>query len=283
MPFILHPFGRPLYGGGMPAAPDDADLEFLSDSLRVVGRIGTTVVRRTGWWSPAVQALLVHLEEAGFAESVRFLGIDGDGNEVLTYIDGVSGIAAWRKVVPEAGLREYARLIRRYHDAVLGYVPPADAEWMTERHALRPGEIVTHGDVGPWNLVWQGDTAVGLLDWDLAGPRPPIHDVAYALEYSAPFRSDEDAMAQIGFAEPPDRAARVRTFAEAYGLESTEGLVDAVLAEQEATLRYTLALAERGLHPHSEWIANGFVAAQEARIAWTRDNRALFDRPREPA
>jgi hypothetical protein len=259
----------------MPQEP--LDPEFASDSLRVVGRIGTTVVRRTGWWSPAVQALLRHLEEIGFPESVRFLGIDGDGNEVLTYIDGVSGLAAWRKVIPEAGLREYARLIRRYHDAVLGYVPPADAEWMTEQHPLRPGEIVTHGDVGPWNTVWRGDAAVGLLDWDLAGPRPPLHDVAYALEYAVPFRSDEDAIAQIGFPEAPDRKARIRIFAEAYGLEGTDGLVDAVVAEQEATLRTTLLLADRGLHPHTEWVANGFAAAQERRIAWTREHRHLLE------
>lgn len=257
-------------------ALDDAGLEFESDSLRVIGRIGSTVVRRTGWWSGAVHDLLTHLEATGFAESVRFLGLDSQGNEILTYIEGVSGLHAWQQVVPEDGLREYARLIRRYHDAVAGYVPPDDAEWMTEPHPLRDGEIITHGDVGPWNTVWRNGRAVGLLDWDLAGPRPAVYDVAYALEYSAPFRSDEDAMRDLGYPGPPDRARRMRVFAEAYGLDGVDGLYEAVLAEQEATRAYTEALAARGLEPHREWIDNGFLDAQDARIRWTREHRHLF-------
>lgn len=254
-----------------------ADPDFESDSLRVVARDGSAVVRRTDWWSPAVQGLLLHLERVGFAESVRFLGVDDAGHERLGYIAGVSGMAAWRKVIPEAGLREYAALLRRYHDAVRDYVPEPGAAWMTTDRPLRPGEIVTHGDVGPWNTVWRGDAIVGLLDWDQAAPRPAIHDVAYALEYAVPFRGDEDAMADIGFPAPPDRARRMRVFAEAYGLPGTDGLVDAVLAEQEETLRATLAVAARGLQPHADWVANGFVAEQQRRIEWTRRNRSLFE------
>ncbi|MFD1720219.1 phosphotransferase [Amnibacterium endophyticum] len=255
---------------------DDAGLELLSDSLRVVGRIGSTVVRRTGWWSPAVHDLLAHLERTGFAESVRFLGLDADGNEVLTWIEGVSGERAWAQVVPEAGLAEYARLIRRYHDAVQDYMPPADREWMTEAHGLRVGEIITHGDVGPWNTVWRDGRAVGLLDWDQAGPRPALHDIGYALEYAAPFRDDAFCLDHLAHPAPPDRGRRMRLFAAAYGLDSVDGLVDAVIAQQETTLANTLRLAARGLHPHAEWVAGGFAAAQQARIDWSRANRHLF-------
>ncbi|WP_375389779.1 phosphotransferase [uncultured Amnibacterium sp.] len=260
----------------MPAPPVAVDPEFRSDSMRVVRREGDVVVRRTSWWSPAVHDLLRHLERQGFPESVRLLGLDADGNERLALIEGVGGMEAWRRIVPVAGLREYARLIRRYHDAVRDYAPPADAEWMIGRRALAPDEIVTHGDVGPWNTVWRGDRAIGLIDWDQAAPRPGLHDVAYALEYAVPFRSDEDAMAQIGFPAPPDRAARLRAFAAAYGLPGTDGLVDAVLAEQEETLRANVAVAARGLEPHASWIADGFVAAQQRRIDWTAANRHLF-------
>ncbi|GAA2748883.1 phosphotransferase [Amnibacterium kyonggiense] len=253
-----------------------AEEDFASDSLRVVAHDGRTVVRRTGWWSPAVHGLLTYLERTGFAESARFRGLDERGDERLEHIAGVSGLDAWRLVIPESGLRAYARLLRRYHDAVAGYVPPEGAEWMTASRGLRAGEILTHGDVGPWNTVWRDGEPVGLLDWDQAGPRPALHDVAYALEYAVPFRSDADAMAQIGFPAPPDRTTRMRVFAEAYGLPSTDGLVDAVLAEQEETLRATLEVAARGLEPHATWVREGFVAEQEHRIAWTREHRDLF-------
>jgi Ser/Thr protein kinase RdoA (MazF antagonist) len=259
--------------------PDDLEeptLEFLSDSLRVVGRIGSTVVRRTGWWSPAVQHLLTWLEARGFEESVRFLGLDADGNEVLTYIEGTSNVDAWPLLATDDGLREYARLVRRYHDAVADYRPPEDARWMTEWHPLAEGEILTHGDLGPWNTVWRGDRAVGLLDWDMAGPRPVLHDIAYALEYSVPFRDDGESMEWLRTDEPPDRAHRMRVFADAYGLPSTEGLYDAVLREQETTTRYIVELGERGLQPHAQWLREGFVEAQERRMAWTRAHRHLF-------
>jgi aminoglycoside phosphotransferase (APT) family kinase protein len=223
-----------------------------------------------------VQHLLTWLEQRGFEESVRFLGLDADGNEVLTYIEGTSNVDAWPLLASDDGLREYARLVRRYHDAVADYRPPEGARWMTEWHPLAEGEILTHGDLGPWNTVWRGDRAVGLLDWDMAGPRPVLHDIAYALEYSVPFRDDAESMEWLRIDEPPDRAHRMRVFAEAYGLPSTDGLFDAVLQEQATTTRYMLELGERGLQPHARWLQEGLLEAQERRMGWTRAHRHLF-------
>lgn len=264
----------------MAGTNDDAAAEFTSefesDSLAVVARRGDTVVRRSGYWTPAVHALLRHLEEIGFPESIRVRGLDDEGNELVSYIAGVSGMGAWAKVVPETGLVEFARLVRRYHDAIAGWTPDPHLPWLTEHRAMRPDEIVTHGDLGPWNTVWLGDRIVGLLDWDQAGPRTAMHDVAYALEYAVPFRDDGECLDWLGYPEPPDRGRRMRVFADAYGLDSTDGLFEAVLAEQEQTRDSHVALAERGMEPHATWIREGFVTAQQHRIDWTRANRALF-------
>jgi hypothetical protein len=51
-------------------------------------RIGDTVRRRSGRWTPAVHALLRHLESVGFDAAPRVLGVDGQGREVLSYIEG---------------------------------------------------------------------------------------------------------------------------------------------------------------------------------------------------
>ena len=42
-------------------------------------------------------------------------------------------------------------------------------------------------------MVWREGEAAGLFDWDFCHPGPRQEDVAYALEYLAPFRSDEVA------------------------------------------------------------------------------------------
>src|SRR5207249_366967 len=62
----------------------------LSDAVRV----GDTVRRRAGPWTPAVHALLRHLEAVGFEGSPRVIGIDEHGREALAYIEG-DGPTGW--------------------------------------------------------------------------------------------------------------------------------------------------------------------------------------------
>jgi hypothetical protein len=51
-------------------------------------RVGQTVRRRAGTHTLAIHALLRHLKAVGFAGAPRVLGIDYQGREVLTYLDG---------------------------------------------------------------------------------------------------------------------------------------------------------------------------------------------------
>ena len=52
------------------------------------------------------------------------------------------------------------------------------ADEVVRRHG-RPGgeDVVLHGDVWPGNMVWQGDTCVGLIDWKTAGVGHPGVDL----------------------------------------------------------------------------------------------------------
>lgn len=236
---------------------------------------GDRVYRPAGWWTPTVHALLGYLHEVGFDRVPRPLGVV-DGEEVLSWIPGASGAAAWQRVVPEDGLRALARLLRDYHEAVAGFVAPAGACWALSDQQARPGEVVCHGDFGPWNVVWDGATPVGLLDFDFAQPGDRLDDVAYALEYVAPFRDDAHAMRWHGFTAPPDRARRMAVFAEEYGLASVDGLVDAVIRRQEMTCVHVRAVADRGLEPQRSWVAEGRCVELVARVQWSRDNRGLF-------
>src|SRR5262245_35120215 len=83
-----------------------------------VVRIGDTVRRPCKLNTPFIHQLLHHLEQVEFDGAPRFLGIDGQGREILTFIEG--------EVPPDLGfwsmtqLLAAARLIRRFHEATAG-------------------------------------------------------------------------------------------------------------------------------------------------------------------
>ncbi|MGH2350799.1 MAG: aminoglycoside phosphotransferase family protein [Chloroflexota bacterium] len=244
---------------------------------REVLRVGDTVRRRAGWWTPAVHALLRHLEATSFPYSPRAIGIDERGREVLTYMPGCSGADGWAHIVGEAGLARFARLLRAYHDAVRTFQPPADLAGACTDAALGEGEIVRHGDFGPWNVVWRHGHPVGILDWDFAGPGRAVDDIAYALEYAVPFRDDQTALRWLHYDRPPDRRRRIKLFAEAYGLAGMAGFVDQVARRQRLDIARVRTLAERGLEPQATWVATGVLDELEARASWTERHRSLFE------
>lgn len=129
-------------------------------------RVGSTLRRPTTDRSPFVQAVLLHLEARGFEGAPRFLGIDSQGREILTYVEGevLDGAPV---VISDGRLRTAARLVREFHDATAG-TPLAEG-----------GEVVCHGDLGHHNTVFRGDAAVALIDWD-EGVAPGFRLVDFA-------------------------------------------------------------------------------------------------------
>lgn len=251
---------------------------FDNNEHRPIVRIGDKVHRPTSWWTPAVHDLLNYLESIDFKYSPRVFGFDEQGREILSFMEGESGKEGWFKIHSDRGLRNYAKLLREYHQAVSGYNPPEDSVWAYAQGGLKPGEIVCHGDFGPWNITWDGETPIGIIDWDLVFPAKPSYDVLYALEWSAPFHDDKMALEWHHFKDIPDRKRRVNIFLEAYGMSQDE-LGD--ITSNVATLQRTVAghekqLAERGLQPQVDWVANGDLELIEERAKWTENNRDLF-------
>lgn len=248
-----------------------------SDNRHPIIRIGNTVHRPTGWWTPAVHKLLKHLEAIGFKYSPRVLGFDKEGREILSFIDGDSGKDGWEKIVSDEGLKKYAKLLREYHNAVNDYRPLDDSEWAYAHGGVKAGEIICHGDFGVWNIVWRDDEPVGIVDWDFALPASPRYDILYALEYSAPFRDDETCIKWHHFPDVPDRRHRINVFADAYGLTDLGNIVDGVADLQRTVGQYEEVLAKQGLEPQASWVAEGDLLTIEKRAKWTENNRCLFE------
>ena len=251
-----------------------SEVPLTGGSVNVVVRVGDTVRRSTGPWTPAVHALLRHLKAVGFGGAPRVLGIDEAGREILTFIKGTPANRPWpAELRTDAGLRALAPLLRRYHDAVASFTPLDGAEWRIGRVPLLPGQIVRHGDVGPWNTIWRDGMPVALIDWDLAEPGSPLLDVAQATWLSTPL-SGERVWKKAGFTSPPDARARLHAFCAGYGRYSPAEVVDAVEQVQAMDRSRTLTLGASGVEPWASFLAHDVVETIDGEMAWLRENRA---------
>ena len=192
----------------------------LGGNLQDAVRIGDTVHRRAGPWTPAVHALLRYLESAGFP-APRVVGMDGQGREVLRFIAGdvdaggdrPMSDAFWTdQCVAEAG-----RLLRRYHDVVAQFRPPPNARWRYV--APTSYELICHNDWAPWNTLMRDGHVAVMLDWDLAGPGTRLWDIATAVYEWAPLF--------VGYKNPKieDRRRRLKLFVDSYGLADRSELL----------------------------------------------------------
>lgn len=175
-------------------------------------RVGDTVRRPAGPWTPAVHALLAHLEAAGFDEAPRARGLDVEGREVVTY---AAGDVVWPDhfglLQADEALAEIARLIRRYHDIASSFVAPARAQWWDlAADPSGAGEVICHNDLAPWNLVHGDDGSWTFIDWDLAAPGRRSWDLGWALLSFIPLTPDRPL-------EDDAIIRRLRVFMAAYG------------------------------------------------------------------
>jgi hypothetical protein len=193
----------------------------------LVTRVGDTVRRPWRPTSPATHALLDHLANVGFEGAPRFLGTDDRGREVLSFIPGDAAIAPdldW--ALTEEALVSVAELLRRYHDAAASFDDMGLA-WPRPVPAPFADGIISHNDPNLDNVIFSGERAVALIDFDLAAPGSAIWDVACAARLWAPLRDVRDTPRQVRGRS----LARMRTFADAYGLPARDRsrVIDAVL------------------------------------------------------
>jgi len=260
----------------MASVGDEEDLAGGNLSGSVV-RVGDTVRRPTGPWTPAVHALLSHLE--GYEGAPRLLGIDEQGREVLEFIDGEMawGEAHRRLFGTVAALRRAGRLLRDFHDAVAGFVPSPDAVWRfpemaADAAAWAAGSdaIVCHNDVAGWNLVL-GPKRWAYIDWDAAGPRPAIWDVAYAAAGLIPIGPDASA---LGWPQPPPVPARLAALMDGYDLAGPDRgrLPEVIVARIRSSYEHMRRRAEAGIAPWDRLWAGGHGAAWRDKLRYAEEH-----------
>ena len=250
--------------------------ESLPGTFKTLTKVGNTVRRSTGPWTPAVHALLRHLERAGFDGAPRVLGVDDRGREVLTYIPGEVPRTASPEVATDRALSEVGLLLRRYHEAVSGFSLPPGIGWYGG-DAPGPGGVVCHNDLAPRNTVFRGGSPVAFLDFDLASPAPPAWDVAHLAWQFAPLADDAGCTRQ-GWSSPPDRLRRLCLLCDGYGLPEREriGLPELLALRMETSASGIEALAAEGVPAHRRWAEDGVPALIRTDRDWVERHREIL-------
>lgn len=184
-------------------------------------RVGDTVRRPRGVEASFVEGLLTYLERVGFGGAPRFLGVDAQGRQVLSYVHGEVAGRPWPDwVADEQRIVSIARLLREYDDAVQGFGIPADAPQRadppgTPPPIASPAAFIGHMDVTPENVVFVAGRAAALIDFDLARPADRALEVSNLLLWWAPLMPPEDREPAVRDVDPFARAALL---VDGYGL-----------------------------------------------------------------
>lgn len=208
-----------------------------------VVRVGDTVRRPAAFSTQAMRDVLVFLEARDFDATPRWLGVDEQGRDVLSWTDGDTYSDTRLVVFSDEQLAASARLLRRYHDAVAAPEIAGGAE------------VMCHGDYGPWNLIWRDGLPFHIIDFDTAEPGSRDDDLGYGI-----WKHLNLGLVNLAAAE---QARRARLFAAAYGSGADTAALIAD-AQDKAEIRFRA----RG------W--DDALPELAAERAWLDANRAAF-------
>lgn len=211
-------------------------------------RVENTVRRLPKGNAAFVQSLLLWLEDQGFRFAPRFLGMDEQDREILSYLEGQmwpdSGSG-----LPDDLLVQAARVIRSYHDLTAG-------SRLAQGH-----EIVAHHELGPHNTIFRENHLVGFIDWDDAAPGTRLRDLANAVYNYVDVGHWANQTAD-------EQARRIHLMCATYGWDDPIALVNDFEADLQQALRNHVQAGRTGAIKVFEEEVNWMhLRAQELRLA----------------
>ena len=239
------------------------EIVLAGGDMTAVVRVGDTVRRAAGRWTPTIHAFMRHLRRSGFGCVPEPLGIDERGREIISLLPGAVATYPLPEFIwTDATLSAVARTLRAFHDAGATFVGRADARWQWPAH--EPREVICHNDFAPYNLLFENGLLTGVIDLDLASPGPRVWDIAYTAYRFVPLTAPANPDAP--FPGRREQARRLAAFVAAYA----EPRIDArsVLPVVVDNLRELVAFIRRE--------AAAGNAAQQAVLS--RGDAAIYER-----
>lgn len=257
---------------------DDEEVVLPGSRLNRVVRIGETIRRQVGPWTPTVHALLRHVRAKGFMSAPEPLGIDDEGREVLSYIPGATTgdeipWPAW--VWEDDMLVEVGKATAAYHRAVADFRPEGAVPWQLGAAELQTDQIVCHHDIAPYNAVTAESRLEGIIDWDLIGPGTARSDLAFAAWQWVPLQHPIIAQ-MFGWNRAGDVGRRLRLLLDAYGLRQRDGFIDEVVARMNFNRDVMVQKAAEGVSGYVRLVELGHVDGMTAAIEFVTAQQGML-------
>jgi hypothetical protein len=249
---------------------NEEEIPLTGGTLNTVVRVGDTVRRPAGPWTPTIHALLRHIRGHGFHLGPEPLGLDESGREVLSYIRGstVGWSLPWPDVIrSEDLLQQMGEAAAHYHRCATDFRPPGMVPWHSSPAVLRSSELVCHHDLAPYNVVVADGRLQGIIDWDLAGPGTALSDLAFLAWQWVPLHGPL-VTGLLGWVDPPDRARRLRLLLDSYGLHDRGTFIPEVTKRIGLNRDIMLRKAAEGDLAYQSLIRQGHVAGMEEALSF---------------
>jgi aminoglycoside phosphotransferase (APT) family kinase protein len=226
----------------------DGEVRLKGGKVGGAVRVGDTVRRPVGPWTPAVHALLEYLAPR-IPHVPRVLGFDERGREVLTYLPG-KVIDVDTESLTLAQIASVMEWTRAFHEAVAAFQHPGPWRYFP----LQGTTMIGHNDIAPFNACFDGDNLAGVFDWDMAGPSTPLYELAFVAWTTVPLWGDIGAEAA---------AQRLTAIANGYGAFDARQILSAVPGRIRAMFDGMPAAAAAG----DQGVANLITGGQERSYA----------------
>lgn len=200
-------------------------------------------------WSDAIHQVLEHFGRGGVCGVPRLVEVE-DASEILTLLPGRAIRRPWPEAVQSTRwMEQVGRWLRQVHTATSDFRLAGGAQFVWGPEVPEPGHVVTHGDLGTWNMLEQDGDFVGVIDWDLARFGDPLDDLAETVFELGPLRENRNMLA--GSAIDERVRARVASLCRGYGKVSLDDVLRHVEPLYQRRIDEMTALATGGEAPFS--------------------------------
>ncbi|WP_088043392.1 phosphotransferase [Bacillus sp. EAC] len=240
-----------------------------------VYRSGDTVRRDLKSDSLKIHKLLKHLENKGFSYAPKFIGIDDKGREILSFIEGEAGNYPLKEYMwSDDVLIEIAKMLRLYHDSVSDF--SFDDNWQSIDNTPHQNEVLCHNDFAIYNIIFNNERPIGIIDFDVAGPGPRLWDIAYTLYTCVPlsrfYQSEAGEKVYYNSSQHANKfKQRIALFFESYGEEIEGNLLEMVLLRLEGICKTITRIASEGDVAFQKMIDEGHLEHYQNDIKFIRE------------